>query len=325
MLSSEVLILLCLCGLSLSHQMEWSYDYETQWPGVCNSGFQQSPINIMTRDAVLDIHGSHIRGPLVFRGYGNVAVSAINNGHTLKWNVVENSTAPVLSGGPLRGNYTLLQFHLHWLSEHAIDGMKYPLEIHMVHVKTGLTLDEALERPDGLAVIGVITKVVGGYEEASSFALEEIMPVVPDLLDQNVESSEILNIDMNRLFSPEPQSFYTYHGSLTTPLCQEVVTWIIMDKPLTISDTQYKVFSKVNVGGIDNYRSLQRSNRVVYRSVASCSYALSPSILGVLVTVFRCLASKVTQQIHKGICYIGNAKRKIFGNTLIECSKVHIS
>ncbi|XP_059054626.1 carbonic anhydrase 2-like [Achroia grisella] len=280
----------------------------------------------MTRDAVEDIHESHIRGPLVMRGYGNVAVAPINNGHTLKWNVEEDWPAPVLSGGPLRGNYSLLQFHLHWLSEHAIDGMKYPLEIHLVHVKTGLTVDEALERPDGLAVIGILTKVVGGYEEDSSYALEELMPVIPGLLNETEEGdTTVKHIDITRLFSPEPQLFYTYHGSLTTPYCQEVVTWIVMDVPLTISDVQYKEFSRVNVGGIDNYRSLQRSNRIVYSSVRSCAYALSPSFLGVLITVFRCIAVKTTQQIKKGLCYANNIKKKIFGSNLVECSKLAIS
>lgn len=42
----------------------------------------------------------------------------------VKWTRVNDSPAPTVSGGPLRGNYSFLQFHLHWLSEHAIDGMK---------------------------------------------------------------------------------------------------------------------------------------------------------------------------------------------------------
>ena len=42
------------------------------------------------------------------------------------------------------------------------------------------------------------------------------------------------------------QSYYTYHGSLTTPQCQEAVTWIVMDKPIIISDTQVrKIIKKI--------------------------------------------------------------------------------
>lgn len=32
---------------------------------------------------------------------------------------------PTMRGGPLRQPYRLEQMHLHWLSEHAIDGAKY--------------------------------------------------------------------------------------------------------------------------------------------------------------------------------------------------------
>ncbi|CAH0582782.1 unnamed protein product [Chrysodeixis includens] len=187
-----VIVLLSVADLSL--QAEWSYDYETQWPGICRTGLQQSPINIMTQDAVLDPHQAHIQGPLQFRGYSDVRVTAVNNGHTLKWSGVPGTPAPVLSGGPLRSNYTFLQFHLHWLSEHAIDGMKYPLEIHFVHIKNGLTIDQALQRPDGLAVVGVMALVSHGAN--NDRALGEIMPVVPNLLDSTQNETAPKHIDM---------------------------------------------------------------------------------------------------------------------------------
>ncbi|XP_075976322.1 carbonic anhydrase 2-like [Anticarsia gemmatalis] len=314
-----VLFLVSFADLSL--QASWSYDYETQWPGVCRTGQQQSPINIMTRDAVLDKHQAHIRGPLVFRGYKNVKVTGINNGHTLKWDGVNGvNIPPVLSGGPLRGNYTFLQFHLHWLSEHAIDGMKYPLEIHMVHVKTGVPLDQALEQPDGLAVIGVFALVRYGNE--ADHALEEIMPEVPNLFDKSQNKTEPFFLDLSRMLSPEPQSYYTYHGSLTTPMCQEVVTWIVMDKPIYITDEQYKAFYNVDVGGSYNYRSLQPANRVVYRSIASCSSILVPSLAGTIVSLLSCLSSSLVAGVNKGICALVNAKRKLFGDSLKQCSKL---
>lgn len=315
------ILFVTLIGLvDYTYQSGWSYDYQTQWPGLCRGGQLQSPINIMTRDAIFDKHEAHIRGPLVMRGYGDVKVTAINNGHTLRWKVKPDTEAPVLSGGPLRGNYTFLQFHLHWLSEHAIDGMKYPMEIHMVHVKTGVPVDEALKRPDGLAVIGVMCQIYSNEE--SQFALEQIMPAVPDLASRSEEETDPKNIDLRRLLSPNPQSYYTYHGSLTTPDCQESVTWIVMDKPLIIADTQYQVFSKVDVGGRDNYRNLQQVNRVVYRSVASCSTILMPSFFGTIISLISCLSSSLTAGVNKGYCYIVNIKRRLLGSTVKKCAKL---
>ncbi|XP_045515748.1 putative carbonic anhydrase 5 [Pieris brassicae] len=299
------------------HGAEWSYDYETQWPGQCNEGTMQSPINIMSRSALVDRHGLHIRGPLVFRGYNKVNVTAYNDGHTLKWSLVDDAPVPMVYGGPLRGNYSFMQFHLHWLSEHAIDGMKYPMEIHMVHIKTGLTLDEALQRPDGLSVIAILCQVNSGG--ASDYALGEIERYFPKLAERNSVYPEPAVLDFTRLFSPEPQSFYTYHGSLTTPNCQEVVTWVVMDRPLIISDTQYKQISRVDVGRIDNYRSLQAVDREIYRSLASCASTALPGLLGLLIT-FLNLSSSLSTVLSKGICTLVNIKRKFLGSKLQNCT-----
>ncbi|XP_045449410.1 carbonic anhydrase 7-like [Melitaea cinxia] len=293
---------------------DWSYDYETQWPGVCTTGTQQSPINIMSREAVYDKHGAHIKGPLVFRGYKNVNASGENDGHTLKWTIEEDEIMPVISGGPLRGNYSFLQFHLHWLSEHAIDGMKYPMEIHFLHVKTGLSVEEALERPDGLAVVAVIAMVHSGEE--SEYALEELSSMLPQLINQHEKLPPSV-IDLTRLFSPNMQSYYTYHGSLTTPQCQEVVTWIVLDTPLIISDTQYKLFSKVDVGGIDNYRSLQPVNRVIYRNSASLTFPSSLALIAALLNLTTTMSSIVS----KGVCTFVNLKKRFWGKKVHDCSK----
>ncbi|XP_049692939.1 putative carbonic anhydrase 5 [Helicoverpa armigera] len=315
-----VLFVISLADLTL--QAEWTYNQEYQWPGVCNVGKQQSPINIMTNEAVVDTHQVHIRGPLVFRGYNDVPLYAVNNGHTLKWSGVADGPAPILQGGPLRGNYTFLQFHFHWLSEHAIDGMKYPLEVHMVHIKTGLTLDEALLRSDGLAVVGVMFMVRNGYD--SGRALEEIIPMVPYLGDSSQNKTEVQRIDVSRLLSHQPQSYYTYHGSLTTPMCQEVVTWIVMDKPVYITPEQYKMFTKVDVGGDFNYRSLQHPNgRVVYRSIASCASILLPTVPGTLLSLLSCLSTTLAAGVNKGIGTVLNVKRKIFGDTAKKCIKLN--
>ncbi|XP_039750942.1 putative carbonic anhydrase 3 [Pararge aegeria] len=298
---------------------EWSYDFETKWPGACTDGYKQSPINIMSRSAIIDKFQTHIQGPLVFRGYGSVNASAVNNGHTLKWTIVEDDVPPVVSGGPLRGNYSFVQFHLHWLSEHAIDGMKYPMEIHMVHVKTGLTVEEAVERPDGLSVIAMLAEVYSASED-NEYALGELEPVIPELLERHEGSVPASVIDLTRMFSSNMQSFYTYHGSLTTPNCQEVVTWIVMDKPIRISDTQFKLFSKVDVGGINNYRSLQSANnRVVHRSRESSATIHLPSAFSVIAALLN-LSSSVSGVMSKGACTLVNIKKRFFGSGVKDCS-----
>ena len=71
----------------------------------------------------------------------------------------------MLSGGPLDDKYNILQIHFHWGndssrgSEHTYDNTKFPLEMHIVHVKEGLGLNSStpdffLNFIDGLAVTG---------------------------------------------------------------------------------------------------------------------------------------------------------------------------
>ena len=80
------------------------------------------------------------------------------------------STA-LLSGGPLTGSFQLLQLHFHWGendtlgSEHAVDGEKFPMEMHLVHMTSDLDwgIESAInpvDVKDGLAVTGFLFQVL---------------------------------------------------------------------------------------------------------------------------------------------------------------------
>ena len=72
-----------------------------------------------------------------------------------------------LTGGPLSGEYQVLQLHFHWGkddtrgSEHTYDGREYPIELHVVHVRSDLADDvaTALATTHGLAVTGFMFEV----------------------------------------------------------------------------------------------------------------------------------------------------------------------
>ena len=70
----------------------------------------------------------------------------------------------------------MLQLHFHWGadnsrgSEHTINGEEFPMEMHIVHIKRGLTIEQALAAPDGLAVVGQM------FEVATSSSI----PLLPD-------------------------------------------------------------------------------------------------------------------------------------------------
>ncbi|KAL0831747.1 hypothetical protein ABMA28_001289 [Loxostege sticticalis] len=310
---STVIVLCCLLGLTIAER-QWSHHDEGAWPGKCGVGEEQSPINIVPHETYADPHETHIRGPLVYRGYSDVQVTAKNTGYKVRWAIVPGTPTPVLSGGPLRSNYTFAEVHFHWLSEHSMNGVKYPLEIHMVHLKTGLNLQQALDQRDGVAVVGVLAQVgpIG-----RSGVLNELLPAMDYVVDENNDESPPFNIDLTRLFSPNPQAFYTYHGSLTTPLCPEVVTWIVMDQPTTVTHEHYKNLTRADLDGINNDRKVQPlGTRMVYRSkeVASCSHIASPSFFGLAAALMTCFRSKMSSTLLGALCSLINAKRRLLGN-----------
>lgn len=324
-----VVVLVSIFGLTHGSDGHWSYEPNNMaaWPGVCKTGRRQSPIAI---DTFLTVFNRWVtREPLRFRGYPSVTVSGINNGHTVEWRF-EGDTPPVLSGGPFgRNTYNFRQFHVHWDSEHEINNKLFHLEIHMVHVKNGLTFEQALTQEDGLAVVGVMCNYDHGAQTALTDApLAQIMQDVSMLSVKTKERLPAINLNLTRLFSPEPQAYYTYNGSLTTPPCSEAVTWIVMPEPLLISRDHYDALTQhVKLDYKANYRNLQDVNeRMVFRSfehnVASCSSLANPGLIALVVLTLNDFASKISWLVNKGKRFMNTVSQKVTTGLWNDCTKV---
>ncbi len=46
-----------------------------------------------------------------------------------------------------------------------------------------------------------------------------------------------------RSLIPELDAFVTYEGSMTTPGCYETVTWLLINKPISVSRQQVSLFT----------------------------------------------------------------------------------
>ena len=177
----------------------------------------------------------------------------------------------VLSGGPLDGDYNILQFHFHWGStnyqgsEHTVNGQEYPLELHIVHTKDGE--DDPLNTPKGLAVTGFFFQLTN----RDNPALTPLTDALQEVLDPDTEldfANSDFKIDeligdiapINGAVTP----YSHYEGSLTTPTCNEVVEWINFLTPIPISDNQLDMFRALmdshgkNI--VNNYRPPQPLN-----------------------------------------------------------------
>ena len=94
----------------------------------------------------------------------SLSVVYLDNGHSIQVNYEPGSTLTV--GGVV---YELVQFHLHALSEHTLNGAHTDMELHLVH-------KDASGR---VAVVGVMIKE-GAHNPAYEPVLAHMPPVEGD-------------------------------------------------------------------------------------------------------------------------------------------------
>ena len=201
-------------------EVHWSYEGATGpelWGGldpsfaVCDSGVQQSPINLA---GAIPAGGGELQ--IQWQPTGG---QVVNNGHTIQVNT-EGGSAITLEGR----RFSLLQFHFHLPSEHTVGGSSFPMEVHFVH---------QAEEGD-LAVIGVFMD--SGEAHAAIQAVWDAIPGVEE------SPAPLADVDPNALL-PEGRGYSRYAGSLTTPPCSEVVSWVVMGESITVSQAQVDAFA----------------------------------------------------------------------------------
>jgi carbonic anhydrase len=266
--SGPIYLIIYLCFLPFSgfvaaanqhqdggHTPHWGYTGASgpgEWHSLakgyalCGSGKRQSPVNLWN-EVPADLYD------LTFN-YQPLALKVLNNGHTLQANYdTHHNSETVLIGGepvPVKTKptyastlmvgdqaYQLLQFHFHTPSEHARDGQRYAMEVHLVH-----------KSADGnLAVVGVLLK-----RGAENPTLGKLLDNVSSTIN---ETRLVSNLTINAAdLLPADRQVFHYSGSLTTPPCSENVNWFVMKTPIEVSDAQVRQFAGL-IG--ENARPLQ--------------------------------------------------------------------
>ncbi|GFG34591.1 hypothetical protein Cfor_01922 [Coptotermes formosanus] len=264
-------------GHSFSYEGEngpdhWAEEYQT-----CAGKFQ-SPIDI-EEHLVTQVR----LPPLRFYHFDKepVASTLTNNGHTvmLQLNITKN---PSVSGGPLRGIYVFQQLHFHWGnndsvgSEDTVNNHTFPLELHIVTYKKDYgNFDNATSYKDGLAVFAVFYEIYGGDNPVYAKIIERL----PQVKEPNTEVHFNKGVTLGSLLPETKHLYFTYNGSLTTPPCLEVVTWIEFKQPILLSDNQVNAFRTLRSpeGELThNFRPVQPlSGRPVWFNVAD-NYHIAP-------------------------------------------------
>ncbi|XP_041830505.1 carbonic anhydrase XVb [Melanotaenia boesemani] len=258
-----------------SDAVAWCYHdptcNETTWSTIaaqyCN-GTRQSPINIVSASATTN---SNLTA-FTFENYDNTsALQTIKNtGATVQ---VTLGPGVKISGGGLSETYDSLQLHLHWGngssipgSEHTVDGKRYPMELHIVNSKSSLNRNTtlAVADPTGLAALGFFIDVRPGNKTGQPASWSNLTSYLSRIIKNGQSENIAPGISLDNLLSGVDRTkYYRYHGSLTTPLCNEAVVWTVFKDPIMVSSDVIDLFS-TTVRISDNTSALMVN---VYRNV----------------------------------------------------------
>ncbi|MFQ6660143.1 hypothetical protein Gotur_028760 [Gossypium turneri] len=234
---------------------EFSYSEESgkgpsQWGNIkkewsdCKTGKIQSPIDIPSRKAKV------IKNPgRIEMLYKPTEFIVKNRGHdiSLKIHWLKSAGSIKINGT----EYFLQQAHWHSPSEHAIDGRRYALEVHLVHQAK----DPKVKH--NLAVVGLLYKH-GKPDAFLSKLLGNISATNDQIHEKPLGFVDPTHIDIRM----GGKAYYRYIGSLTVPPCTEGVIWSVQKQVKQVSKEQvHAIRVLVHDKAEENARPVQPLNQ----------------------------------------------------------------
>jgi len=211
-------------------EQPFTYADQGNWCGQCNEAgrTRQAPINIVTSEATR-VESLPI---LDFSGYSATKLAPYRKYHNLKVDCSGGSSFIKIGSVSVK----LVEFHLHRPSEEAIDGQRMAMVIHLVHEKI----------PNGSTPVVAILVNVGQPNENTSRIVDSLIQNAPVINGQFAPQDVDIN-PADLLPSAGPlgrRGYYRYDGSLTTPGCEEGITFYVLKTKVNFSRDQYEQFEK---------------------------------------------------------------------------------
>ncbi|XP_064609368.1 carbonic anhydrase-related protein 10-like [Liolophura sinensis] len=228
----------------------WTYDgiagpafwgmYTLEY-SLCAKGKHQSPVNIDPRRLVFDpnlekLHITKQTGPWMLK----------NTGHDITVDPLGRDLVTI-GGGPLSYNYSVAHIKLHFGaldtigSEHTVNGTPFPAEMHFIGYNRDLfeNFTRARTSPNGIVILSVLVQIHQRGNKEFQVITKELRNIPLKGNQTKLHALEIQKI------IPQTEFYMTYHGSFTQPGCEEVVTWVLLNKPLYFSREQMNALRKL--------------------------------------------------------------------------------
>ena len=191
-------------------------------------GHMQSPINIRS------FKERTSNGHQITLNYKDEIKAVENLGHTVQLDFKAGST---VSYEGIK--YDVKQMHFHTPSEHLIDGMTFPMEMHIVSTEP---LKDKNTTPHYL-VLGILFK-----EGKNNKFLDEFLNKIPKT-EHTLAPLEVGAVKLDDLlYSKElndVKNFYHYLGSLTTPPYTQTVQWFVFKHIMEASPEQIEAINAI--------------------------------------------------------------------------------
>nr|DAD28545.1 TPA_asm: hypothetical protein HUJ06_030013 [Nelumbo nucifera] len=210
-----------------------------EW-AACKNGDMQSPIDLLNERVQLVPGLGRLK-----RSYKPSNAILKNRGHDIALEWGEGAGSININGT----DYVLEQCHWHSPSEHTLNGKRFDLELHMVHVSPDNTT------ANQIAVIGILYKI-GRPDDFLSELKKGIWSIADSKNEVGVGVVDPRHIKIGS------RKYYRYMGSLTVPPCTQGVIWTINTKVRTVSKGQVKALrDAVHDYAEQNARPLQPLNK----------------------------------------------------------------
>ncbi|KAM7526175.1 hypothetical protein LguiA_016077 [Lonicera macranthoides] len=214
-------------------------ELKKEWT-ACKNGGMQSPVDMSNQRVEIIPRSKKLK-----RDYKPSNATIKNRGHDITVQWIGDAGSIQINGT----DYPLRQAHWHSPSEHSINGRRFDMELHLVHLSTNPNVQNKI------AVVGVLYKI----GKPDPF-LSKLARNISSMMDRHEERN--YGVMDPREIKTGGRRYYRYMGSLTVPPCTEGVIWTINKKVRTVSKDQVHLLREaVHDYAERNARPLQPENR----------------------------------------------------------------
>ena len=239
---------------------------------------------LQTRQSPIDIKQATVKyqdyRPFSLIGHENLSISsgtltATNTGTTAK--LLASPDTAWLEGGPLNVRYEFVEMHFHWGdvdnmaaavgSEHTLDSVGFPLELHMVHKNShDPSIGDALSHENGICVLGFLFALVKDDADIATVGMDALAKIVEEHLQtpnakfgqEALNNFNVADVNVANFLPLHLNEYFHYRGSLTTGGCEEAVNWVVFRTPVAIKERHLRALQSIKntEGGmiVNNYR-----------------------------------------------------------------------